>query len=175
MKIYIFKGSDGEKISMNEISAHNEIRNKGQWQRQDLVYLGVADNTKLAKDIEAMKNTALNNVIDGHSNVTLQKQKIELAKLTDNDNTQQEIKRLELELSIIRGEIGATIKNNREFVSIEVDKLINDVTKEHNRLAEEAFECLELDPKTYPRDFSSLTSNFGGEMSEGIITNNLLR
>lgn len=51
MKLYIFKGNRGKKdyVAMNERDAHNYLRNRSNWERQDLVYKGAIDEALVIK------------------------------------------------------------------------------------------------------------------------------
>lgn len=51
MKIYIFKGnrSKNDYVAMNERDAHNYLRNRSNWERQDLVYKGAVEEGLIIK------------------------------------------------------------------------------------------------------------------------------
>lgn len=158
MQIYLFKGNDGKIQTLNENSAHNELRNKGSWQRQDLVYLGECDDTPL-KDIQAnLKNTAIEQVLSELPAVKLLNNEIELAKMNEDVDTE---KRKTLELSILKGRLDGQVRDRSQFISSEIDEIQSKIMVVENTIFDKAISELKPDPSKMPRNFNRLTSGFG--------------
>ncbi len=170
MIIYIFKGSKGDIQTLNEVGAHNELNNRGHWQRQDLVYLGACDDTPLKEEVKDLKTRAIEKVLAGLPQIKLAEQEVELAKL--NDDVQLAQKKT-LELDILKGGLESKIRDRSQFISSEIENLQIKVQKIENELYEEAFAKLKPDPTKKPRNFNNVTSGFSGD-SDPLPTNVVL-
>ena len=159
--IYIFKGANGDMVSQNEVGAYNEIYNKGNMQRQDLVYLGACDDRPLVAECKQHKNRAIETVIAQLPKVKLLEQEIQLATM---DKDEAVLTRKKLELDIYKGNIDAKVRDRTgNKISAEIDEIMIAVQKEEKRLYDEAFANLVPNPSIKPRDFTAVTSNFGGD------------
>jgi hypothetical protein len=164
MLVYLFRGKNGEVEGVNESTAHNWIRNRGQWQRQDLVYIGAADDKPLTILQETIKEKARDAVFNALPAVQLLRDQMELAMVQKNE---QEGKIKEIELRVLRGSFDAVIADRSgNVINDEHDQWRGKVMKENNHMIAEAYKALVPDPKIIPRNFDKLTSNFSGEQAQ---------
>lgn len=161
MIIYLFRGADGIIETVNENTAHNWIRNRSQWQRQDLVYIGACDDANIKATQENVKELARDKVFNELPKVKLIKDQIELAMLQKNE---VEVKTKDVELRVLRGNFDEVIADRSgNVINDEHDKWRAAVMKANNSIIMNAINELKPDPKIIPRNFDKLTSNFSGE------------
>lgn len=159
MLTYIFKDKDGLLHTMPEIQAHNEIRNKGRWQRQDLVYLGACDDAPVRQAKEGLQARATDTVINSLPQVDTLNKQIKLAQM-DKKSTE----RLELERDVLISSVRANIDRSRtEFISGEIDSINIKILKECQKQLDEAIATLQPDPKILPRNLDRLDGSAGAD------------
>lgn len=161
MKLYLFRGANGDIETTNEKTAHNWIRNKNSWQRQDLVYQGVVEDTELNVIYATVKEKARDSVFNELPQVTMLRDKMELAVMKKDES---DAKLQELELKVLRGSFDATIADRSgNITNDEHDQWRAKVIKKNNEIMREAINNLKGDIKILPRNFNQVTSNFGDE------------
>ena len=165
MKIYLFKSANNEIVTMNETSAHNEMTNRGQWQRQDLKYIGACEDTT-TKTLKELNDESLQEVIKTHPKVSKIYKEIRLAEL--NEEALQ-VEKKKIELDILTTDMQVSFK---EFFSPspEIDELKALYLKAQQENLNKAYEMLVPDPNILPRNFNTLSSNFGGGDSSAFPT-----
>jgi hypothetical protein len=161
MKLYLFKGADGNIETTDEKTAHSWIRNKNSWQRQDLVYQGVVDDAELQAVYSTVKEKARDSVFNELPQVTMLRDKMELAVMKKDEN---DAKLQELELKVLRGNFDAIIGDRSGNIqNDEHDQWRAKVVKKNNEIMQEAMNNLKGDIKILPRNFNQVTSSFGDE------------
>lgn len=151
--IYIFKDKENNRHVCNESQAHSQIRNRGQWQRQDLVYLGGVNITtaQIQQVNQERRETALNVLISEDKEMIALKSKLELANLKKEDTAS---KILEAEIKVLENDIQFRV-GITDGMTLKVEKTVKEYVAIINRLEKEYINSLEVDNKIIPRNFNS--------------------
>lgn len=150
--IYIFKDGKGNRHIFNESEAHSQIRNRGQWQRQDLVYLGGVNITtqNIQQANQERREKALLILIEEDKEIISLKSKLELATLKEEETN---IKILQAEIKVLENDIQFRVGITDGMTS-KVEKTIKEYIAITNRLEKEYIDNLEIDNKIIPRNFN---------------------
>ena len=114
----------------------------------------------IIKEIKTHRDIAIDKILSELPKVKLLQQEIELATLDKDDDV---VKRKTLELNVYKGNIEAQVRDRSQYISSEIDGLLIKIQAEENILYKEAFAKLNPDPKIRPRNFSAVSSSFGGD------------
>ena len=161
MILYLFKDRNGKIEAMNERGANNEIRNKGTWQKQDLVYIGAGDDSNVKGRLAELNALSLVKITNKDEKIIKLLQERRLAEL-ENDPITVEKKDIEIEMQ--RNSLTSQMK---EFFSSSpaIDTIKAEYLIEQQANLSVAYSEIIPDNKILPRNLNVVTSNFGGDNS----------
>lgn len=168
--LYIFKSNNGDIEVVNERLAHNRIKNRGSWERQDMYFHGGVGEevyNKCLSLINEKKKEVKDTVFLATSQAKMLLDEIELAKMKKDEET---LKIKEMELKIQRNNFDNVIKDRSgNEVNEEHDQWRNNIIIGVNKVTKEELNALEGDRKIVPRDMDVLYNGaIGGAI--GLVT-----
>lgn len=165
MLIYIFKDGKGERYVASEKEAHNKIRNSGNWERQDLKYLGACEDiiSIMAAD---RREEAIQRVIKESEEIKNLDLQINVATLEEN---LKDVSLFTSKKSLVESSIRISVNKLGTLDDIPTpkdDQLRMKYIKYINELEKEEVNKLEPDGKIFPKDFSRVEHKFAGKEAE---------
>jgi len=161
MLIYIFKDGKNNRFVASENEAHKKIRNLGNWERQDLKYLGACENT-ITPNAANRREKAIEMVIKDSEDIKNLDLQIKVAELEEN---QKELTILTSKKTLLESSIRISINKvgtNDDIPTQKDDQLRLKFMKYLNELEKEEIDALIPDPKIIPKDFSRVEHKFNG-------------
>ena len=165
MLIYIFKDEKGLRHIASEKEAHSKIRNVGNWERQDLKYLGACEDT-ISKNSSERRALALRKVIEESPEYKTIELQLKVATLEGNNKditiltSKKELVELSIEVSINKLGTPDSMPTQKD------DLLRGKYLKYISEMEKEELDKLEPNPKILPKDFNRIdTTLTGSEIS----------
>ena len=159
--LYIFVDKKGKRLAFREEEAHQQLRNKNTWQRQDLTYIGACNITSM--EISSMnasrRERAKIALVQADESIVELKLRQDVAILKKDE---QAIKLCEAEIALLTSEISNRLKVLDNMTEV-IDKTHQQYTKILNKLEEEDLGALEVDKTKLPRDFNTISRRLSGK------------
>lgn len=165
MLIYIFKDGKGERYVASEKEAHNKLRNAGNWERQDLKYIGACEDT-ISTNAADRRVKALQKIVEESPDIKNIDLQIKVANL-EEDLKNLSILESKRELLVNGVEISVNkLGTPDDIPTPKDDQLRMKYMKYINEFEKEEVEKLEPDYKIFPKDFSRVEHKFAGKEAE---------
>lgn len=165
MLIYLFKDGKGIRHIASEREAHNKLRSLGNWERQDLKYLGACQDIISNRAMER-REEAIQKVIKESEEIKNLDLQINVATLEENA---KDISLYTSKKSLLESSIRISVNKLGTVDDIPTqkdDQLRMKYMKYINELEKTEIDKLEPDPKIFPKDFSRVEHKFAGKESE---------
>lgn len=161
MLIYIFEDKNQKRYVFSEKEAHQQIRNVGNWQRQDFKYIGACQDTIGSTNAER-REKAKQILLQEDVNIRNLDLKIELAEAKE---LKEELKTLKMERAVFLSDIEVSL-NKIDSMTKKDDEVRTKFMKIIDRLQEEEVNNLTPDKSIVPKDFNRIGYSFTGNEAD---------
>lgn len=165
MLIYLFKDGKGNRHIASEKEAHNKLRSLGNWERQDLKYLGACEDTISIRATDR-REEAIQRIIKESEEVKNLDLQINVATLEEN---LKDVSLFTSRKSLIESSIRISVNKlgtPDDIPTPKDDQLRMKYMKYINESEKEEVDKLEPNSKIFPKDFSRVEHKFAGKEAE---------